>query len=46
VDTPSGEAVEKSSSCNLSIFSSRPNSEGAEVIMATREDSSPSVGEL
>jgi hypothetical protein len=46
VDTPSGEAVEKSSSYKLSIFSSGADSEGAEVITAMREDSSPSVGEL
>jgi hypothetical protein len=46
VDTPSGEAVEKSSSYNLSIFSSGADTEGGEVVMAMREDSSPSVGEL
>jgi hypothetical protein len=46
VDTPSGEAAEKSSSYNFSIVSSRVDSEGAEVVTATREDSSPSVGEL
>jgi hypothetical protein len=46
VDTPSGDVAEKSSSYNLSIFSSRANSEGAEVVTATREDSSPSIGEL
>jgi hypothetical protein len=46
VDTLSGEVVEKSSSNNLSIFSSVSNSEGAEVVAATREDSSPSIMEL
>jgi hypothetical protein len=46
VDTPSGEAVEKFSSYNLSIFSSRADTEGGEVVMAMREDSSPSAGEL
>jgi hypothetical protein len=45
VDTPSGEAVEKSRSYNLSIFSFGGNSEGAEVI-APHENSSPSIGEL
>jgi hypothetical protein len=46
VDTPSGEVAEKSSSYNLPNFSSGANSEGAEVVAATREDSSPSIGEL
>jgi hypothetical protein len=46
VDTPNGEATEKSSSYNLSSFSSGANSEGAEVVAATREDSSPSIREL
>jgi hypothetical protein len=46
VDRPSSEAAEKSSSYNLSIFSSGANSEGAEIVAATREDSSPSIGEL
>jgi hypothetical protein len=46
MDTPSGEAVEKSSSYNLSIFSSRANSEGAKIAAATRKDSSPSIREL
>jgi hypothetical protein len=46
VDTPSDEASQKSSSYNLSIFSSGANSEGAEVVAATRDDSSPSIGEL
>jgi hypothetical protein len=32
MDTPSSKAAEKSSTCNLSIFSSRANSEGGEVI--------------
>jgi hypothetical protein len=40
VDTPSGETAKKSSSHNLSIFSSQDNSEGAEIIAATCEDSS------
>jgi hypothetical protein len=34
VDTPSGEAVEKSISYNLLIFSSGADSMGAEVVMA------------
>jgi hypothetical protein len=38
MDTPSSKAAEKSSTCNLSIFSSRANSEGGEVIAATYED--------
>jgi hypothetical protein len=46
VDTPSDDAAQKSSSYNLSIFSSGTNSEGVEVVAATREDSSPSIGEL
>jgi hypothetical protein len=46
VGTPIGEAAEISSSHNLSIFSYRADSEGAEVVMATHEDSSPSVREL
>jgi hypothetical protein len=46
VDTPSGEAAEKSSSYNLSVFSSWANSEGAKVVAATHEDSSPSIREL
>jgi hypothetical protein len=46
VDTSSGEAVEKSSSYNLPIFSFGAYSEGAEVVTVTREDSSPSVKEL
>jgi hypothetical protein len=46
VDTPSGETTEKSSSYNLSIFSSRANSEGAEIVEAICEDSSLSFGEL
>jgi hypothetical protein len=46
VDTPSGEAVEKSSSYNLLIFSFGADSMGAEVVMAMCDDSSPSVVEL
>jgi hypothetical protein len=46
VGTPSGKAVEKSSSYNLSIFSSGADSEVVVIVMATREDSSPSIGEL
>jgi hypothetical protein len=46
VDTSNGEAAEKSISYSLFIFSSRGNSEGAEVIVAIRENSSPSIGEL
>jgi hypothetical protein len=46
VDTLSDEAAQKSSSYNLSIFSSGANSEGAKVVAATHEDSSPSIGEL
>jgi hypothetical protein len=46
VDTPSGEAVEKSSSYNLSIFSSGADSRGAEVVTAMCDDSSLSVVEL
>jgi hypothetical protein len=46
VDTPIGEAVEKSSSYNLSIFSSGADSRGAEVVTAMCDDSSPSVVEL
>jgi hypothetical protein len=44
VDTHSGEAAEKSSSYNFSIVSSRADSEGAEVVTATREDSSQASG--
>jgi hypothetical protein len=43
VDMPSGEAAEKSSSYNLSIFSFGADSEGAEVVTAMHEDSSPSI---
>jgi hypothetical protein len=46
VDTPSGEAAEKSNSYNLSIFSFGADSEGVKVVTATCEDSSPSIGEL
>jgi hypothetical protein len=46
VDTPSGKVVEKSSSYNLSIFSSGADSRGAEVVTAMCDDSSPSVVEL
>jgi hypothetical protein len=46
VDTPSGEVAEKSSSYDLSIFSSRANSHGAKIIAATCGDSSSSIGEL
>jgi hypothetical protein len=46
VDTPSSEAAEKFRSDNLPIFSSGANSECAEVVVAAREDSSPSIGEL
>jgi hypothetical protein len=46
VDTPSGESVEKSSSYNLSIFSSGADSRGAEVVTAMCDDSSLSVVEL
>jgi hypothetical protein len=46
VDMPNNEAAEKSSSYNLPIFPSGANSVGAEVIAATCEDSSPSIGEL
>jgi hypothetical protein len=46
VDTPSGEAVEKSSSYNLSIFSSGADSRGAKVVTAMCDDSSLSIVEL
>jgi hypothetical protein len=46
VDMPSGEAAEKSSSYNLSIFSFGADSKGAKVVTAMRKDSSPSVGAL
>jgi hypothetical protein len=46
VDTPSGEDAEKSTTYNLSIFSSRANSEGAEVVAISHKDSSPSTREL
>jgi hypothetical protein len=46
VDMPNGEAAKKSSSYNLYIFSSRANSKGAKVVVATCEDSRPSIGEL
>jgi hypothetical protein len=46
VDTPSGEVAKKSSSYDLSIFSSRADSQGAEVIVVASEDSSPSIVEL
>jgi hypothetical protein len=46
VDTSNDEAAERSSSYNLSIFSSEVNSEDAEVIAATCENSSPSIREL
>jgi hypothetical protein len=46
VDTPSGKVAEKSSSYDLSIFSSGANSQGAEIIVAVCGDSSPSIREL
>jgi hypothetical protein len=46
VHSPSSKAAKKSSSCNLSIFSFGANSEGAEVVVATCEDSRLSNGEL
>jgi hypothetical protein len=46
VDTLSSEVIKKSSSYNLSIFSSGADFEGAEVVTATREDSRPSIKEL
>jgi hypothetical protein len=45
VDTPSGEAIEKSSSYNLSIFSGADSS-GTEVVTAMCDDSRLSVVEL
>jgi hypothetical protein len=46
VDTPSGEVAEKSSSYDLSIFSSGADSQGAEIVAIACEGSSPSIGEL
>jgi hypothetical protein len=46
VHTPSGEVAEKSSSYDLSIFSSEANSQGAEIITVASKDSSPSIKEL
>jgi hypothetical protein len=46
VDMPSGEVAEKSSSYDLSIFSSRANPEGAEIVAVMSGGSSPSIGEL
>jgi hypothetical protein len=46
LNTPSGKAVEKSSFYNLSIFSSRDDSRGAEVVTAICDDSSPNIVEL
>jgi hypothetical protein len=46
VDTPNNEAVEKSTSYNLSIFSSGADSRGAEVVTAMCDDSSLSIVEL
>jgi hypothetical protein len=45
LDTPN-DKVEKSSSYDLSIFSSGANSQGAKIIAVTPGDSSPSIGEL
>jgi hypothetical protein len=46
VDTPSGKVAEKSSSYGLSIFSSRVDPEGAEIVAVESEGSSLSIGEL
>jgi hypothetical protein len=46
VDTPSGKVAEKTSSYDLSIFSSGANSQVAEIVAAVSEGSSPSIGEL
>jgi hypothetical protein len=46
VDMPSGKVAEKSSSYDLSIFSSRAGPEGVEIVTVTSEGSSPSIGEL
>jgi hypothetical protein len=46
VDTPSDEVAEKSSSYDLSSFSSGGNSQGAKIIAAAPGDSSMSIGEL
>jgi hypothetical protein len=44
VDMPSGEVAEKSSSYDLSIFSSGANSQGAEIVAAASGGSSTSNG--
>jgi hypothetical protein len=46
VDTPSGEVAEKSSSYDLSIFSSRADSQGAEIVAIASGGSSSSIREL
>jgi hypothetical protein len=46
VDMPSGEVAEKSSSYDLSIFSSGADPEGAEIVAVMSGGSSPSIGEL
>jgi hypothetical protein len=46
MDTHISEAADKSSSYNLSKFSSGANFEGVEVVAAIHEDSSPNIGEL
>jgi hypothetical protein len=46
VDTPSGEVAEKSSSYDLSMFSSGANSQGAEIVAVASRGSSSSIREL
>jgi hypothetical protein len=46
VDTPSGVVAEKSSSYDLSIFSSRADSQGAEIVAIASGGSSSSIREL
>jgi hypothetical protein len=46
VDTPIGEVVEKSSSYDLSIFSSGADSQGVEIATVASRGSSLSIGEL
>jgi hypothetical protein len=46
VDTPSGEVAEKSSSYDMSIFSSRVNPECVEIVAVASRGPSPSIGEL
>jgi hypothetical protein len=46
VDMPNGEVAKKSSSYDLSIFSSRADPEGVEIVAVVFGGSSPSIREL